>query len=124
VISKGLKNMVITKLIHPGQLSSIYRSAAKTKVKGFFGMSSCNISQFTKAVAAIQLTEHKNQQLVPVGQTPLLGFIITTFHGKSFKVSLGKKIGDLTEDILAIVHRTLLLWLPAKVASSKVRQWF
>lgn len=33
----------------------------------------------TLTMAAIQLAGYKNQQLVLVGQTPLLGFIIITF---------------------------------------------
>jgi len=124
MIGKLFKNMVISELIHLGELSSVYRSAAKTKVKRLICMSSCYVSQFTKAVAAIQLTKHENEQLVPVCQTPSFGSIITSCHDESFKISFGKKIGDLTEKIFAAVHCTLLFGSPAKVTSSKVRQGF
>ena len=73
---------------------------------------------------SIQLTEHKNEHLVPVGQIPSLGSIVTSFHDKSFEVSFGKEIGNLTEKVFAAVHCTLLLGSPTKVTSSKVRQGF
>jgi hypothetical protein len=124
MIGKLFKDMVITKLIHSGELRSINWCPTKTKVKGFIGVCGSYVSKFTKAITAIQLTEHENQQLVPICQIPSLGFVVTFFHDKSFKVSFGKKIGDLTEKIFAAVHCTLLLGSPAKVASSKVRQGF
>jgi hypothetical protein len=52
-----------------------------------------------------------------------LGFVITFFHDKSFKVSLGKEISDLTEKKFAAVHCTPFGSL-AKGTSSKVRQYF
>jgi hypothetical protein len=87
-------------------------------------MSSSNIRQLTKAIAAIQLTEHENKHLVPVCQIPSSGSIVTYCHDKSFEISFGKKIGDLTENIFAVVHCTLLFGLSPKVIYSKVRQGF
>jgi hypothetical protein len=124
MISKLFKDMVITDLIYFGELRSINWCLTKTKVKRLIGMCRSNIRQFTKAITAIQLTEHENQQLVPICQIPSFGFVVTFFHDKSFKVSFGKEIGDLTEKIFAAVHCTLLFGSPAKVDSSKVRQGF
>jgi hypothetical protein len=93
-------------------------------VEGLLAMCRSNIRQFTKAVAAVQLTENENEHLIPVCQIPSLGSIVTSCHDKSFEVSFGKKIGNLTENVFAIVHCALLLGSPTKVTSSKVRQGF
>jgi hypothetical protein len=124
MIGKFFKNVIITKLICFGKHASVYWGLPKSKMEGFPGMGSCNIRQFTKTVAAIQLTEHKNKHLVPVCQIPSLGSIVTYCHDEPFEVSFGKKIGDLTENIFAAVHCTLLFGLPPKVICSKVRQDF
>ncbi len=124
VIGKFFKNVIITKLICLGQHASVYWRLAKSKMEGFPGMRHSNIRQFTKAVAAIQLTEHEDEHLIPVCQIPSLGSIVTYSHDKSFEVSFGKKIGDLTENIFAAVHYMLLFGLPTKVVCSKVRQGF
>ena len=124
VIGTFFKNVIITKLICLGKYASVYWGLSKSKMEGLLGMSSSNIRQFTKTVAAIQLTEHENEHLVPVCQIPSLGSIVTYSHDEPFEVSLGKKIGDLTENIFAAVHCTLLFGLPPKVICSKVRQGF
>ncbi len=124
VIGKFFKNVIITKLICLGKHASVYWGLPKSKMEGLIGMCSSNIRQFAKAVAAIQLTEHENEHLVPVCQTPSLGSIVTCCHNEPFEVSFGKKIGDLTENIFAAVHCTLLFGLPPKVICSKVRQGF
>jgi len=124
MIGKFFKNVIITKLICFGKHASVYWSLPKSKMEGFPGMSSCNIRQFTKTVAAIQLTKHENEHLVPVCQIPSLGSIVTYCHDEPFEVSFGKKIGDLTENIFAAVHCTLLFGLPPKVICLKVRQDF
>lgn len=122
VIGIFFKCMIITKLICLGKHASVYWGLPKSKMEGLVGMSSSNIRQFTKAIAAIQLTEHENEQLVPVCQIPSLGSIVTYCHDKPFEVSFGKKICDLTENIFAAVHCTLLFGLLPKVIYSKVRQ--
>jgi hypothetical protein len=124
IIGKFFKDMIITKLISFGKHASVYWGLPKSKMEGLIGMCSSNIRQFAKAVAAIQLTEHENEHLVPVCQIPSLGSIVTYCHNEPFEVSFGKKIGNLTENIFAVVHCTLLFELPPKVICSKVRQGF
>lgn len=124
IIGELFKNVVIPKLVCLGKHAPVYWGLPKAKVKGLIRMCRSNICQFTKAFAAIQLTKHQNEHLVPVCQTPLLGSIITFFHNESFEVSFGKEIGNLTEKIFATVHCTLLLGLPIKVTISNVRQGF
>ncbi len=124
VIGKFFKNVVITKLIGLGKHAAVYGCLAKTKMVRLFGVCRSNIGQFTKAVASIQLTKHENEQLVPVCQIPAMCSVGINRHDKSFEVSLGKKIGDLAENIFAAVHCTLQLGLPSKVIRSNVRQGF
>jgi len=104
VIGEIFKKMIITKLVSLGKCASVYWNLSKTKMIGFLGMCRSNIRQFTKAVAAIQLTEHENEHLVPVGQIPSLGFIVGFCLNKPFKISFGEKICNLTENVSTIVH--------------------
>jgi hypothetical protein len=124
MIGEFFKDAIITKLVRLGKHTSVNWGLSKTKVKGLLGMCRSNIRQFTKAVTTVQLSEHENEHLVPVCQIPSLGSIVTTSHNKSFEISFGKKIGNLTEKVLAAVHCTLFFGSPAKVTSSKVRQGF
>jgi len=124
MIGELFKNLIIPQLVRLGKYASVYWGLPKAKVKGLLRMCRSNVRQFTKAIAAIQLTKHQNEHLVPVCQPPSLGSIVKFSHNESFKVSFGKEIGNLTEKIFATVHCTLLLGLPIKVTISKVRQGF
>lgn len=123
MIGKLFKNMVITELINSGELCSVNWCPAKTKVKGFLGVCRSNIRQFTKAVAAIQLTEHKNKHLVPACQTPLPCSVLVFCHNP-FEISLRRKFCYLTENVLALIHVCLILWFQANLTISKGRQGF
>ena len=105
-------------------IKTVYWILAKSKMERLFRMSGSNIRQFTKAIASIQLSEHEHEHLIPMSQIPALGSIVADHHDESLKVSFGKKIGNLTENILAAVHCTLLFGLSPKVVCSKVRQGF
>jgi len=85
-------------------------------------VSSSNIRQLKKVIAAIQLSKHQNEHLVQVCQIPSFGSIITLFHNEPFEVSFGKRISDLTENILVVVHCMLRFDLPPNVIFSKIRQ--
>ena len=124
VIGKCFKNLIITELICLGKNASIYWRFTKSKMERLVGVSCRNIRQLTKAIAAIQLTKHQNEHLIPVCQIPSFGSIITYFHDEPFKVSFGKKIGYLTENIFAAVHCTLRFGLPPNIICLKVRQGF
>jgi len=122
MIGELFKNVVIPQLVCLGKHTSVYWGLPKTKMKGLLRMCRSNVRQFTKAVAAIQLTKHQNEHLIPVCQTPSLSSIVKFSHNESFKISFGKEIGNLTEKIFAIIHCSLLFGLPIKVTISKVRQ--
>jgi hypothetical protein len=123
MIGKLLKDLVTTDLINFGQLRPVNGCPTKTKVEGFPGVSSSYVSKFTKAVAAIQLTEHENKHLIPACQTPLPCPILV-FHHNSFEISLRYKFCYLTENILALVHICLTLWVQTNITISKGRQDF
>jgi hypothetical protein len=124
MIGELFKNVVIPQLVSLGKYTSVYWGLPKAKMKGLLRMCRSNVRQFTKAVAAIQLTKDQNEHLVPVCQTPSLGSIVTFSHNESFEVSFGKEIGNLTEKKFATIHCTLLLGLLIKVNISNVRQGF
>lgn len=122
MIGKIFKDMIISKLFRLGRHVLVDWGLSKTKMEELLFMSRSIIRQFTKVVAAVQLTEHENVHLVSVFQSLSLCPIVTSCHDKSFKVSFGKKIGNLTEIVFVAVHCTPLLGSPTKVTSSKVRQ--
>jgi len=115
--------MIITELVCLGKHASVYWGLSKAKVKGLLGMCRSNIRQLTKTVTAIQLTEHKNEDLVPTCQAPLPSSILV-FRYNPFGISLRYEFCYLTENVLAAVHCTQFLGSPTKVTGSKVRQDF
>ena len=123
VISEFFKNTIITELVHFGQLCSVDRCTTKTKMKGFPGVSSGNISKFTEAAASIQLTEHENQQLIPGGQTPLTCSVCIFIHNP-FELPLRHICCYLTENELALIHVCLTFWFQSNLTFSKGRHGF
>jgi len=104
VMRKTLKNMIIKKLVCFGKYTTVNWSLSKTKVVRFICMCRSNIGQFTKAVTTVQLPEHKNEHLIPVGQIPTFGFIIGFCINKPFKISFWEKVSNLTENVSAFIH--------------------
>ena len=83
-----------------------------------------NIDQFTKVVAAIQLTKHQNKHLVSVCQTSSMSSIVKFFHTESFEVLFGKEIGNVTEKKFATIHCMQLFGLQLKESIPNVLQIF
>lgn len=86
-------------------------------------MGSDDVREFPKAASTIKLAKHKNQQLVPMRQTPRFGLVIT-LGNKPLKVSLGEKIYHLTKDISTAIHLYAHFYTPCKIVISNVRQGF
>ena len=76
VESELLKDMMVSEGIGLGQHLSIDRLVAKTKVLGLLAMSDCNICEFPQAPTPNELTEHQNQQMVPVRHRPTLSSVV------------------------------------------------
>jgi hypothetical protein len=123
MIGKLLKDLVTTDLINFGQLRPVNGCPTKTKVKGFLGVSSSYVSKFTKAVAAIQLTEHENKHLTPACQTPFSRPILVFCHNP-LEISLRYKFCYLTENVLALVHLCLTLWFQTNITVQKADKVF
>ncbi len=76
VESKLLKDAMLSESIGLRQHLSVDRLVAKSEVFRLLGMGGCYISEFPKASTAHKLTEHQNQQMVPMRHRPALGPVV------------------------------------------------
>ncbi len=76
VKSELLKDAMISESIGLRQHLSVDRLVAKSEVFRLLGMGGCYISEFPKASTAHKLTEHQNQQMVPMRHRPALGPVV------------------------------------------------
>ena len=86
-------------------------------------MGGCYVCKFSQTSAPHKLSEHENEKLTPVRQSPILGSVFGFGH-KAFKISLWKETGYLSENVLSDLHICPNFDLGAKVRISKVRQVF
>ena len=73
VESELLKDAMISETVGLRQHLSVDGLVAKSEVFRLLGMGGCYICEFPKASAAHKLTEHQNQQMVPMRHRPALG---------------------------------------------------
>ena len=76
VESELLKDAMVSESVGLRQHLSVDRQMAKSEVFRLLGMSGCYICEFPEASAAHKLTEHQNQQMVPVRHRPALGPVV------------------------------------------------
>ena len=76
VKSELLKDAMISESIGLRQHLSVDRLVAKSEVFRLLGMGGCYICEFSKASTAHKLTEHQNQQMVPMRHRPALGPVV------------------------------------------------
>ena len=76
VESELFKNTIISESVGLRQHLSVDRLVAKSEVFRLLGMGGCYICEFPKASAAHKLTEHQNQQMVPMRHRPTLGPVV------------------------------------------------
>lgn len=76
VESELLKDTMVSESIGLRQHLSVDRLVAKSEVFRLLGMGGCYICEFPKASAAHKLTEHQNQQMVPMRHRPALGPVV------------------------------------------------
>ena len=76
VKSELLKDAMLSESIGLRQHLSVDRLVAKSEVFRLLGMGGCYICEFPKASAAHKLTEHQNQQMVPMRHRPALGPVV------------------------------------------------
>ena len=73
VESELLKDAMISETVGLRQHLSVDGLVAKSEVFRLLGMGGCYICEFPKASTAHKLTEHQNQQMVPMRHRPALG---------------------------------------------------
>ena len=76
VESELLKDTMVSECIGLRQHLPVDGLVTKAEVFRFLGMGDCYICEFPKASAAHKLTEHQNQQMVPMRHRPALGSVV------------------------------------------------
>jgi len=76
VKSELLEDAMLSESIGLRQHLSVDRLVAKSEVLRLLGMGGCYICEFPKASTAHELTEHQNQQMVPMRHRPALGPVV------------------------------------------------
>lgn len=123
VKSKLFKDSIISNGVRFGKNLSVDKAFSKAEKERFVSMGDCNICKFSETSTSKQLSEHKNQQMVPMGKRPTSCAVIV-LDRQSFEVPLRKELGYLRKNIVTRMHICSNFDLDAKVRISKVRQGF
>ena len=76
---------------------------SKSEIIRPFGMSGGDVGEFSETSATHNLTEHKHEQVIPVGKAPAQGSIVI-FLQYSPESSARQKEYDLRENVASIMH--------------------
>jgi hypothetical protein len=120
---KLLKDFRISEAVSFGKDASVDWNLPKSLVKRSFGMSNSDICEFSKTMAACELTVHNDQNMTPVRWCHT-GCPVFVFDYQSVEVTFREKLYNLCENIFADVHTCPILKLIAKEQNSKGRQGF
>lgn len=123
VKGKLFKNSRVSEVVNLGKNASVDRNLSKSQVKRPFGMSSCDICEFSKTMTSCELTEHNDQHMTPIGWCHT-GCPVFVFDDQAFEVTFREKLHNLCENIFACIHACSILLLLAKEQNSKGRQGF
>ena len=121
VKSKLLKDTMVSESIGLRQHLSVDRLVAKSEVFRLLGMGGCYICEFPKASTAHKLTEHQNQQMVPMRHRPALGPVVVLGE-YSPELPLWEELGYLCKNVLSNMHVCSDFESDAKVSISKPGQ--
>ena len=121
VKSELLKDAMLSESIGLRQHLSVDRLVAKSEVFRLLGMGGCYISEFPKASAAHKLTEHQNQQMVPMRHRPALGPVVVLGE-YSPELPLREELYYLCKNECPYMHICSDFESDAKVSISKPRQ--
>lgn len=120
---KLLKDAIVSKYVSLGKYLPVDRRFTETQKEGLVSMCNCNICEFSKTAASRQLTEYKNQQLIPMRHRPILGPVVV-LGNQAPEESLRKKLNNLRKNIVPRMHICSIFDLDTKVQNSKVGQGF
>lgn len=121
VKSELLKDAMLSESIGLRQHLSVDRLVAKSEVFRLLGMGGCYICEFPKASAAHKLTEHQNQQMVPMRHRPALGPVVVLGE-YSPELPLREKLYYLCKNECPYMHICSDFESDAKVSISKPGQ--
>ena len=121
VKSELLKDAMLSESIGLRQHLSVDRLVAKSEVFRLLGMGGCYISEFPKASTAHKLTEHQNQQMVPMRHRPALDPVIVLGEYAP-ELPLREKLYDLCKNECPYMHICSDFESDAKVSISKPGQ--
>lgn len=123
VKGKLLKDSRGSEVVCFGKNASVDGDLSKSQVKRSFGMSNCDICEFSKTMTACELAAHNDQLMAPVGWCHS-GCPVPVFYYQSIEVTFREKLHNLCENIFADVHTCSNLHLNTKEQNSKGRQGF
>ena len=121
VKSELLKDAMLSESIGLRQHLSVDRLVAKSEVFRLLGMGGCYICEFPKASTAHKLTEHQNQQMVPMRHRPALGPVVVLGE-YSPELPLREELYYLCKNECPYMHICSDLESDAKVGISKPGQ--
>ena len=121
VKSELLKDAMLSESIGLRQHLSVDRLVAKSEVFRLLGMGGCYICEFSKASTAHKLTEHQNQQMVPMRHRPTLGPVVVLGE-YSPELPLREELYYLCKNECPNMHICSDLESDAKVGISKPGQ--
>ena len=121
VESELLKDAMVSEGIGLRQHLSVDGLVAKSEVFGLLGMGGCYICEFPEASAAHELTEHQNQQMVPMRHRPALGPVVVLGE-YSPELPLREELYYLCKNECPYMHICSDLESDAKVGISKPGQ--
>ena len=121
VESELLKDAMISESVSLRQHLPVNRMMPKSEVFRLLSMGSCYICEFSEAPAANKLTEHQNQQMIPVRHRPTLGSVVVLGENAP-ELPLRKKLYYLCKNEYPYMHICSDLESEAKVSISKPGQ--
>jgi hypothetical protein len=123
VKGKLLEDSGISEVVDLGKDAPVNGDTTESQMKRSFCMSDSNVSKFSKAMTAYELTIHDDQHVTPVGWSHS-GCPVIVFGYQPLEVAFGEKLHNLSEYVFANVHTFFFLFLSAKEQNSKGRQGF
>ena len=121
VESKFLKDTMVSESIGLRQHLPVDGLMSKSKVFRLPSMGDCNIREFPEASTTHQLTEHQNQQMVPVGHGPAFGSVARLGYD-AIELPLWEKLSYLCKNVPSYMHICSDFESDTKVSISKPGQ--
>ena len=121
VESELLKDTMVSESIGLRQHLSVDRLVAKSEVFRLLGMGGCYICEFPEASTTHQLTEHQNQQMVPVRHGPAFGPVVVLAYD-AVELPLWEELSYLCKNVPSYMHICSNFESDAKIGISKPGQ--